>query len=179
MSFITEAILLYSLLFAASLFFASGGLKKLRKSLTYLGLIERKFFLTTTLKQAAALILTLFIALTLEAIVLNLFLPGDSEKVAIAISTFSIYAIIISLTIAPFAEEVFFRGLLQKRIGIVLAALVFALLHFSFGSVTELVGAFTAGIILGWWVKYRNPSLWPAIIAHSAYNAISILLVFA
>ncbi|MDP3741684.1 MAG: CPBP family intramembrane metalloprotease, partial [Candidatus Micrarchaeota archaeon] len=86
-------------------------------------------------------------------------------------------AIIVAATLGPFAEEVFFRGFLQKYLGVFITAVIFAVLHYGFGSVTEIIGAFTAGLILGYWVKYRNTNLWPAIIAHALYNLLSILLV--
>ena len=101
----------------------------------------------------------------------------DSQKVAATISTLSIASIIIASTLGPFAEELFFRGFLQKHAGVIITSVLFALLHYSFGSITEIIGAFTASMILGYWVKHRNSSLWPVIIAHAGYNMLRVLLV--
>jgi len=42
--------------------------------------------------------------------------------------------------------------------------------------VSEVAAAFTAGLVFGWWVR-KNNTLIPAIAAHAAYNAMSILVI--
>ncbi len=130
-----------------------------------------------TALHAIALFFIIFSLLTLEALVLSIFNLDDSDKVSLVISNLTLPAIIVAATLGPFAEELFFRGFLQKHTGVILSSVAFGLLHFSFGSIVEILGAFTASAVLGYWVKYRNPSLWPAIIAHAGYNLASILLV--
>ncbi len=144
---------------------------------SFLGLTYKKGQLKQIVFDTFALFFVIIFILTLESVLLSVFNLDDSSKVAVVISEFSLLTIIISSTLGPFAEEVFFRGFLQKYLGVFIAALIFAGLHFGFGSVTEIIGAFTAGIILGYWVKYRSVSLWPAIAAHGFYNLVSILLV--
>jgi membrane protease YdiL (CAAX protease family) len=82
---------------------------------------------------------------------------------------------------APFVEELFYRGLLQRPLlgrwpaplALVTAAAVFAAIHFR---PVEFVGLFAAGLVFGIcaWVADR---LGPAIVAHVAFNATGLLLV--
>jgi membrane protease YdiL (CAAX protease family) len=76
--------------------------------------------------------------------------------------------------VAPITEELFFRGVIlrgllgQFRSGkaIVVAAAMFSVYHVV---PYQLLGAFAAGVVLGW-VFVRTGSLWPCIIGHALYN---------
>ncbi len=72
---------------------------------------------------------------------------------------------------AGVGEEVFFRGILQKRVGVWGQAGLFALFHASGGYVPQLVAAFAMGLLFGHLVK-RGSSLWLVIAAHAGYDAI-------
>ncbi len=172
---VLEALLFYFLLIVATLLIAKR--KTWIQTLNYLGLQTKKPNVMQIMRNAAILVFIIFISLTVLSIILSLVIVDDSQKVSAIISTLSLPAILVAVTIGPFAEELFFRGWLQKNIGVVLSALIFAGLHFSFGSIAEIFGALVAGLVIGYWVKYRDSNLWPAIIAHAVYNAISILLV--
>lgn len=86
--------------------------------------------------------------------------------------------------IGPFAEEVLFRGAIERRLlqknwnpwfAIVISALIFALAHFNFAQ------AFTAtviGIFMGW-VYYRTRSIWPGVLIHMTNNTIATILALA
>ena len=87
-----------------------------------------------------------------------------------------VYSTPFFLTLGPVAEELFFRGFLQKRIGVFLTSIVFALLHTGYGSIAEVLGAFIASMVLGWWVK-KHDDVAPTIIAHAFYNMLSILSI--
>ncbi len=85
--------------------------------------------------------------------------------------------------IGPFAEELLLRGVfygwLRERWGVPASALAsgvcFSLLH----GIVWLIPAITLlGVILALIYEYSR-SLWPAIVAHGTYNAISIMLLFA
>ena len=111
----------------------------------------------------------------------------NPQLYAIAASGFSWPALLAMLVmagvIAPFGEELAFRGLLfpwlGARLGVpagaVLSALCFAALH----GVVILIPALTVvGIALA--VLYqRCRSLWPVILAHGAFNGIMIVLLYA
>jgi membrane protease YdiL (CAAX protease family) len=77
---------------------------------------------------------------------------------------------------AGVVEELFFRGFLQPRIGIVLSTVCFALAHLSYGQPFLLVGITMLSFIYGAVVIWRQ-SLWAAIVAHVLFDAIQLLVV--
>ena len=77
---------------------------------------------------------------------------------------------------APVTEELFFRGLLTSRFGILVSSAVFGLMHFAYGSMVEVVGAFLIGIVLAATFK-QSKSITPCILAHMAYNALAIAVM--
>jgi len=80
------------------------------------------------------------------------------------------------LLISAIAEEFFFRAYLTSYLGIWLATIVFALLHFSYGSYFEIIGAFILGLILAIvWKKKKN--FYIVAIAHFLQNLYAILLL--
>jgi membrane protease YdiL (CAAX protease family) len=85
--------------------------------------------------------------------------------------------------VAPFGEELVFRGLLfpwlRGHLGVaaaaVLSGLIFAILH----GVPMLIPALTAiGTALAL-LYHRCGSLWPVILAHGAFNAIMVIGLYA
>lgn len=84
---------------------------------------------------------------------------------------------------APIAEELFFRGMLQRALrrrmapapAIVVTALAFGLSHFETVQLPALVGL---GLVLGW-MAHRTGTLAPAILAHSAFNAVTMAMLAA
>jgi membrane protease YdiL (CAAX protease family) len=116
------------------------------------------------------------------------FLPESPSLVA-GLTLFLTVAVV-----TPFAEELFFRGLLlralEKRfnttIGIVVSSLVFGSLHLtgvtSADNLFELVvhGLFIAVVITGYGAVFAlidvyTGRLWPSIIAHMVINGIGVL----
>jgi uncharacterized protein len=85
-----------------------------------------------------------------------------------------LYFLIFTATLAPVCEEVFFRGFLVRRIGIILSALIFAFFHFGYGSVAEFGAAFVFGLLAGYAFK-KTDSLYPSIIAHVLVNTMALL----
>ena len=88
-------------------------------------------------------------------------------------------SVLVSLILAPVAEEVLFRGVLYqvvRRLGqqpaAVVSTLAFAALHFQLALVPEFV--LLGGILT--LVFERTRSLYPVIGLHAAYNA-ALLLV--
>jgi hypothetical protein len=80
---------------------------------------------------------------------------------------------------APIVEELFFRGLVLRAlgrwrgpvVGIVGSALVFGLAHFE---LLQLPGLILFGLILGV-IAQRTGRLGPGIVAHAAFNAVTVL----
>jgi membrane protease YdiL (CAAX protease family) len=86
----------------------------------------------------------------------------------------------VAVLVGPFAEELFFRGVGTRVLGflggttaIVGTALVFALVH---GLVVALPALVFFGVGLAW-VRLRSGSIWPSVLAHSAYNGLGLVIL--
>lgn len=89
-----------------------------------------------------------------------------------------ISSILIVGLIGPFAEEVFFRGALQRSIygphpwkAVWWTALIFSLLHF------QMYG-FVPRFLLGLWFGYLylwTGNLWPCVLAHALNNSVTVV----
>lgn len=84
---------------------------------------------------------------------------------------------------APLAEELFFRGLLQRslarrfgpRWAVGLGAVAFGVTHYQ---PVQLLGLVAFGVVLGVLVE-RAGRLGPALVAHMAFNATTVVLLAA
>ena len=102
-------------------------------------------------------------------------LPGGPVGIAITI--------ILLVVVAPFAEEVVYRGVLLSALsnrwgagaGLALSTVVFSVVHLSLGGFVPLL---VAGALFGL-LFIKSRSLWVAIAAHSAYNALGVIALFA
>jgi membrane protease YdiL (CAAX protease family) len=81
---------------------------------------------------------------------------------------------------APVVEELFFRGLLQSALlrrlrrpapAVAASAVVFGLVHYD---VAALLGLVAFGVVLGVLVV-RTGRLGPAVVAHAAFNAVTVV----
>jgi membrane protease YdiL (CAAX protease family) len=89
--------------------------------------------------------------------------------------------LVASVLVAPFCEEVFFRGFvfmgllrgMPLVLAVVLSSLIFAVAHADPGSFVVL---FIIGLALAY-LRWRTRSLWPGIILHILNNAIGALLI--
>ena len=73
-------------------------------------------------------------------------------------------------------EELFFRGWLQKRIGLLASTLIFAVSHAGYGQPFMLIGVTTISLVIGF-TFYKTRNLVPCIIAHGVFDAIQIFLI--
>ncbi|MDQ6919407.1 MAG: CPBP family glutamic-type intramembrane protease [Candidatus Dormibacteraeota bacterium] len=82
---------------------------------------------------------------------------------------------IAGITVIAFApgiaEESFFRGALQPRLGMILAALAFAAIHSQYALTVDTLLVFTLGCGLG--IVRRQLNTTAAIVSHAAYNALA------
>jgi membrane protease YdiL (CAAX protease family) len=82
----------------------------------------------------------------------------------------------------PVAEELFFRGVLYRRLrqtrgvwfSIFASAVIFGAVH---GELVVIPGAIALGMILAWLYE-RSQSLWPGIAFHIVNNATAIILAY-
>lgn len=129
-----------------------------------------------SLRSAAVLFAKMLVLLVILSIVLNALNLLDSKKVADFVRAQPAETLFVAVALAPIAEELFFRGYLQKRVGVVLSSALFAALHYSYGSIAEIVAAFFISILIGLELRKRG-DLNSCILAHGAYNALTIFLV--
>ncbi|MGM0366868.1 MAG: CPBP family intramembrane glutamic endopeptidase [Actinomycetota bacterium] len=89
--------------------------------------------------------------------------------------------LVVVVLVAPFAEEVFFRGYLYSAFkkawginaGLFLSSMLFAMAHME-------VYSFVPIFVIGWVLAYifeKTRSLFPIIFLHAVYNLILILLL--
>jgi uncharacterized protein len=70
-------------------------------------------------------------------------------------------------------EEILFRGAIQPKYGIVVTAIIFAVLHQQYGASFVTAGVFAVGILFGLERKYVSTTA--CIITHATYNTIAVL----
>jgi membrane protease YdiL (CAAX protease family) len=101
------------------------------------------------------------------------------------VAPISMYSLLfLAVFVAPFCEEVLFRGFLfagflramPLGLAVVLSAFIFAAAH---GDLASFPVLFCIGVLLAF-LRWRTGSLWPGILLHllnNAWSAISIILV--
>ncbi len=111
-------------------------------------------------------------------------IEAPASKIEILVENRSISSnilFVVVTVIAPFSEEVFFRGFLYSafkkswgvNVALLLSSFLFAIVHL------ELY-AFIPLVIIGWLLAYlfeKTKSLIPAIFLHGVYNLILILIL--
>ena len=91
--------------------------------------------------------------------------------------------LIVTIIFAPILEEIFFRAILLKdmsvswgpRIGIIISASIFAILHFN---VIQVVPAFLMGLVMGYIYMYTRRGLSTVIVLHIINNLIASTSLF-
>ncbi len=177
------------------------GQSGLLSGLDYLGLAPERDRLPSLLAWSAiALICCGALTLALSGVLYALGLL-DTAPVQAKILSLPLLALVSSFTLAPLGEEALFRGFLFRKLGgpsyyrrgdkgrqslrsislpgaswvfgALVSSLIFALLHFAYGSIAEVVVAFSIGMLFCFFT-YRTRSLIPAVLAHAGYNFLSI-----
>lgn len=77
---------------------------------------------------------------------------------------------------AGIVEEVFFRGFLQRRIGILASSALFVIAHLSYGQPIMLVGITLLSFGFAFLTRWRG-NVWPAAVAHTFFDAIQLFWV--
>ncbi len=130
----------------------------------------------TTILYFVGGMLALFGTLIILSLVATHLGFNDQSKVAQKVLSLPWYILFVAIVIAPIAEELLFRAGLVPRIGILPATVLFALAHFSYGSVIEIAGTFLIGLLLAL-IYTRSKSITPGIMIHITYNLISIMVL--
>ncbi|MBZ0112375.1 MAG: CPBP family intramembrane metalloprotease [Thermoanaerobaculia bacterium] len=77
---------------------------------------------------------------------------------------------------AGVVEELFFRGFLQPRIGILLSTVLFAGAHLAYDEPFMLVGITCLSLAFAGLVRWRQ-NIWAAATAHFLFDAVQLLIV--
>lgn len=145
---------------------------------TLLDKLKMKGILSTLTHGIGLFVLMGFLLIVSGLIMLKLGITPDSANVSAKVATLPWYILLFAILIAPLSEELFFRGFLSPRIGAILAAILFALSHFTYGSYYEIFGAFLIGLVLSfYYLKEKN--LASCMIAHGLFNLMSLGLMVA
>ena len=88
--------------------------------------------------------------------------------------------VIIGL-LAPFAEEVFFRGFVLAALvsvmggmrGAIISSAIFSIAHLNIGTLFPI---FVMGMLLAW-LYMRTRSIWPSFVAHAAQNLLALTVL--
>lgn len=83
--------------------------------------------------------------------------------------------LLISLS-AGVVEEVFFRGFLQPRVGVLLSTILFTTAHLTYEQPLMLVAIVFLSMLFAWLVRWRQ-SLYSAMTAHAVFDALQLLVV--
>ena len=121
------------------------------------------------------IILALAIALVLQA---SGVLPKDVQPPAmvawlVALPLWKKGLLVFS---AMTVEEAFFRGWLQKRIGLIASTLFFALAHAGYGQPFLLIGVALISVVIGF-TFYRTKNIIPGVIAHGVFDAVQLFII--
>jgi membrane protease YdiL (CAAX protease family) len=102
-------------------------------------------------------------------------IPGIDESMQAMMSgvTNPFVAVVLAISTGV-GEEIFFRGAIQPRMGIVLTAVLFTFLHAQYGFTWILLGLFLIGLTFGWLAKRHGTMA--AVVAHVLYNLAAVIL---
>jgi membrane protease YdiL (CAAX protease family) len=73
-------------------------------------------------------------------------------------------------------EEFFFRSWLQKRVGLIVSTVLFALAHFTLGQPLLLIGVTVISLVIGF-TFYRTKNVIPGVVAHGVFDAIQLFVI--
>jgi uncharacterized protein len=133
-----------------------------------------------SIKYALFLTISLVLAYVLIVLIVNFFGITDLENVGKILEIEVIQnlgLVIIMMFIGVFVEEFFFRAFLTQELGIWVSSIFFGLMHFAYGSIVEIIGAFLMGLILAYFWK-KKKEFFIIYIGHLLYNLFMILLVY-
>ena len=179
LSFASSAVLIASTALGAGAAGGRGVARTVGASLRALGLRRPRGH---TLEDSILAFVTYFAV----AIVIGLLLQPDQQEVTRILGAnqsvaISILAGLLVCVVAPFGEEIFFRGFafagLRRRLPFWAAGLLanggWALLHLSGGDWGVVVQLTAFGFALAWLYE-RSDSLWPCIGLHALNNGLAL-----
>jgi membrane protease YdiL (CAAX protease family) len=132
-----------------------------------------------TIAIGAAFVVPVMVSNWIGGILTLVFQPGVSEELEKTLDSMTqgiqnpAGALLIGLT-AGIGEELFFRGALVPRFGVVLPAIAFALMHQQYELSWVLLGMFGIGILLG--IERQRFGTVAAIVTHAIMNILAVMI---
>lgn len=124
-------------------------------------------------------ILTIIVAVAIGLILKSAGLIGDDLKASPMIpwmAALPIWKKILLVFAAMTVEEGFFRAWLQKRVGLVISTVLFAISHAGYGQPVMLIGIALVSLVIGF-TFYKTKNLVPCIIAHGVFDSIQLFVI--
>ena len=121
-------------------------------------------------------------ALTMRALGIDMLVPDQNLEEIGALDGFArVPTFAIVGLLAPFGEEVFFRGFLLAALvpiigglrGALVSSAIFSVAHLNVGTLFPI---FVMGMLLAW-LYLRTGSIWPAFVAHAAQNLLALIFL--
>ena len=121
-------------------------------------------------------------ALTMRALGIDMLVPNQNLEEIGALDGFArVPTFAIVGLLAPFGEEVFFRGFLLAALvpiigglrGALVSSAIFSVAHLNIGTLFPI---FVMGMLLAW-LYLRTGSIWPAFVAHAAQNLLALIFL--
>ncbi len=138
--------------------------------------INLKLLFKDILYVILGFILTLIVLNLINLIIIKTnMIKDDTHKVTEIIQKQSFGDLIIMCYLAGVVEEIFFRGFLQNKIGLIPSTILFTYLHMGYGSIVEIIGVFIISIILGLIYKISGKRIYPVILIHFFFDLISVV----
>ena len=147
----------------------------LKETMTNLGLGIRSMSYSN-IGMGVVLFVAMLIVEFVSFAILNLYgMTAGSTNIYIFMAHSPLWFLFFVAIIVPIVIEVFFRGFLVPRIGVILSAVLFAAIYLAFDSVPLIVYALVFGLLAGYIFK-RADTLYPTIIA-SLLSCISFVVL--
>jgi membrane protease YdiL (CAAX protease family) len=150
--------------------------RTIRQALTRLGLV------IPTMREvwiALGLVIIAFVISAASSLLVQVLQPDLHDEINESLRTITSGidtwwgAVILGLC-AGAGEEVLFRGAIQPKYGIIVTAIVFAILHQQYGASFITAGVFAVGILFGLERKHLNTTA--CVITHAVYNTSAVLI---
>jgi membrane protease YdiL (CAAX protease family) len=105
-------------------------------------------------------------------------MPKDPKvpPMVIWIAKLAIWKKALLVLAAMTVEEAFYRGWLQKRVGLIASTALFAISHAGYGQPFFLIGVTLISLVIGF-TFYRTKNLIPGIIAHGVFDAVQLFVL--
>jgi membrane protease YdiL (CAAX protease family) len=100
--------------------------------------------------------------------------PETSELVLALQPQLTLFLVIAIPLTAAVTEEVFFRGILQPRVGLVVSSLLFGLVHIGYGTWLQIVAPVVLGLFFGLMYRFTK-TLWAPIAGHFTFDFVQLL----